>query len=113
MQAVPKDLYEAAEIDGASPAQKFFHITIPSIRNVIAITVLLSTIWTANEVQFVYILTNGGPDYGTKIFPNMALEIFQGQSLLGRASALTLVFFPPFLVAIVLLTRRMLRQTEI
>ena len=56
MQAVPNHLYEAAEIDGANAIQKYFFITLPSIRNVIAITVLLSTIWTANEVQFVYII---------------------------------------------------------
>ncbi|HWP49339.1 MAG TPA: sugar ABC transporter permease [Candidatus Limnocylindrales bacterium] len=113
MQAVPMELYEAAEIDGASAIQKFFYITIPSIRHVIAITVLLSTIWTANEVQFVYILTNGGPDYATQIFPNLALELFQGQHLLGRAVAVTLIFFPLFLVAIAFLTRKMLRQTEL
>jgi len=113
MQAVPAELYEAADIDGASSVQKFFYITIPSIRHVIAITVLLSTIWTANEVQFVYILTNGGPDYATQIFPNLALELFQGQHLLGRAAAVTLIFFPLFLIAITLLTRKMLRQTEL
>ncbi len=113
MQAVPLELYEAADIDGASTIQKFFYITIPSIRHVIAITVLLSTIWTANEVQFVYLLTNGGPDYATQIFPNLALEIFQGQHLLGRAAAVTLIFFPLFLVAIALLTRKMLEQAEV
>lgn len=113
MQAVPLELYEAADIDGASTIQKFFYITIPSIRHVIAITVLLSTIWTANEVQFVYLLTNGGPDYATQIFPNLALEIFQGQHLLGRAAAVTLIFFPLFLIAIALLTRKMLEQAEV
>ncbi|RMF89352.1 MAG: sugar ABC transporter permease, partial [Nitrospinota bacterium] len=113
MQAVPVELYEAADIDGASAIQKFFYVTLPSIRHVIAITVLLSTIWTANEVQFVYLLTNGGPDYATQIFPNLALEIFQGQHLLGRAAAVTLIFFPLFLVAITLLTRKMLEQAEL
>ena len=61
LQAIPKELYEAAEIDGASIVQQFFYVTIPRLRTIFLTTVMLSTIWTATNLQFVYILTRGGP----------------------------------------------------
>ena len=61
MKAVPAELYEAAAVDGASVVQRFRHITLPGIRNIVIIVILLSTIWTFNDFAIVYILTKGGP----------------------------------------------------
>ncbi len=73
---------------------------------------MLSTIWTATNLQFVLILTRGGPASRTQIFPHLAYEIALGARRLGMGAAVSLVFFPLLVVLIILLTRRMLRERE-
>jgi ABC-type sugar transport system permease subunit len=68
MQAIPAEQYEAAAMDGANMFQRFVSITLPSLKPVIIITRLLSTIWTANSINFVFILTRGGPANATMTF---------------------------------------------
>jgi multiple sugar transport system permease protein len=110
MQAIPGELYEAAKIDGANAFQRYLFITLPQLRGVIIVTSLLSTIWTANSINFIYVLTRGGPADATMTFPMLAFEIgpaaIGGQ--LGLASAISVMFFPVFIVAIFILTKRML-----
>jgi len=72
LAAIPGELYEAARIDGASPIQCFFHVTLPGLINIIIITTLLSAIWTATELQWVFVLTKGGPGHASETFPMMA-----------------------------------------
>ena len=67
MQAISQDLYEAAEVDGAGGLQKFLYITIPGIRDVLLIATLLSTLWTFNDFNTIYIMTKGGPAGSTEI----------------------------------------------
>ena len=110
MQAIPKELYEAAEVDGASVIQRYFKITLPSLTNVIIITMLLSTIWTANNLEFVYILTGGGPNYATHIFPTLSYEIAISSRRLGLGATVPLMFLPILVVIIIVLTRRMLEE---
>ena len=110
MQAIPRELYEAAEVDGASVFQRFFKITLPSLTNIIIITMLLSTIWTANNIEFVYILTGGGPNYATHIFPTLSYEIAIASRRLGLGATVPLMFLPILVVIIIVLTRRMLEQ---
>jgi multiple sugar transport system permease protein len=112
LQAIPKELYEAAEIDGASIVQQFFFVTVPRLRTIFVTTVMLSTIWTATNLQFVLILTRGGPASRTQIFPHLAYETALGARRLGMGAAVSLVFFPLLVVLIILLTRRMLRERE-
>ena len=112
LQAIPRELYEAAEIDGASVVQQFTYITVPRLRTIFLTTVMLSTIWTATNLQFVFILTRGGPASRTEIFPHLAYVTALGARRLGMGAAVSLVFFPLLVVLIVLLTRRMLRQTD-
>jgi multiple sugar transport system permease protein len=109
MQAIPSEQYEAAAIDGANVFRRFFDITLPGLRPAIIITVLLSTIWTANSINFVFVLTRGGPADATMTFPMLAYEIgIAGARQLGMAAAVSVIFFPAFIVAIVILTKRML-----
>ena len=109
MQAIPREQYEAAEMDGAGAFQRFRSITLPSLRPVMIITTLLSTIWTANSINIVYALTNGGPINATMTFPMLAYTIGTGTTgQLGTAAAVSVFFFPVFIVAIFLLTKRML-----
>jgi multiple sugar transport system permease protein len=109
MQSISHEMYEAAQLDGASVFQRFFYITLPSLRPVIIITSLLSTIWTANSINFIYILTKGGPVNATMTFPMLAFDIgIIGARQLGLAAAVSVMFFPLFIVAIYILTKRML-----
>jgi multiple sugar transport system permease protein len=112
LQAIPKELYEAAEIDGASVVQQFFYVTIPRLKTIFLTVVMLSTIWTATNLQFVLILTRGGPASRTEIFPHLAYQTSLMARRLGMGAAVTLVFFPILVILILLLTRRMLRPTD-
>jgi multiple sugar transport system permease protein len=110
LSSIPTELYEAGEVDGANAIQKFFNITLPSLVPVIIVTALLSTIWTSNSMQMVFVLTKGGPNDASLIFPylayNQAIELKQ----LGLGSAVPLMFFPVFAIIIYFLTRRLLRE---
>ena len=112
LQAIPRELYEAAEIDGASIVQQFAYITVPRLRTIFLTTVMLSTIWTATNLQFVFILTRGGPASRTEIFPHLAYVTALGARRLGMGAAVSLAFFPLLVILIILLTRRMLRQAD-
>jgi len=112
LQAIPRELYEAAEIDGASVIQQFFYVTVPRLRTIFLTTVMLSTIWTATNLQFVFILTRGGPASRTEIFPHLAFMTALGARRLGMGAAVSLVFFPVLLLLIIVLTRRMLRPAD-
>ncbi len=109
MQAIPQEMYEAAKIDGANVFQRFFLITMPLLRSVIVVTTLLSTIWTANSINFIYVLTKGGPVNSTMTFPMLAFDFgIIGARQMGLAAAVSVMFFPFFIVAIYFLTKRML-----
>jgi multiple sugar transport system permease protein len=113
LQSIPKELYEAAEIDGASVLQQFWYITIPRLRPIFITAAMLSTIWTSASIQFVYILTNGGPADRTQIFPTLSYNLaLGGAQRLGMGATVSLFFFPAFVVLIYFLTRRMLRERE-
>jgi multiple sugar transport system permease protein len=112
LAAIPDELYEAARIDGANAIRCFFHITLPGLSNVIIITTLLSAIWTATELQWVFVLTRGGPGHATETFPMMAYSQAIGAKALGMGAAVALSFFPLFVVLIFFLTRRMLQSQE-
>ncbi|MBA2519379.1 MAG: sugar ABC transporter permease [Chloroflexia bacterium] len=109
MQAIPGEQYEAAALDGASVFRRFLDVTLPGLRAAIIVTTMLSTIWTANSINFVYVLTAGGPLDATMTFPMLAYSIgIAGARQLGLAAAVPVLFFPLFIVIIVLLTKRML-----
>jgi multiple sugar transport system permease protein len=109
MSSIPNEMYEAAEIDGASTFRSFFAITLPNLTSVIVVTVMLSAIWTTNSIQFPYILTNGGPGNATMTFPLLALTQGLRTYDLGISATITLIFFPIFAIMIYFLTRRLLR----
>jgi multiple sugar transport system permease protein len=113
LQSIPKELYEAAEIDGASLLQQFRYITIPRLRPIFITVVMLSTIFTSSSVNFVYLLTNGGPADRTQIFPMLSFTYaLGGAQRLGMGATVSLFFFPVLLICIFFLTRRMLRERE-
>ncbi|MCT2590095.1 sugar ABC transporter permease [Streptomyces sp. N2-109] len=75
LQSIPDELYEAAEMDGANPWQRFVNITLPGIRSVSTTVILLSTIWTFNMFPVIYLLTSGGPGDETEILVTYAYRV--------------------------------------
>ena len=74
LKAIDNDLYEAASVDGASSWKKFTNVTLPGLRYVLLVTTLLSTIWTFNTFDVIYLLTGGGPGGSTRPFVVFAYE---------------------------------------
>jgi multiple sugar transport system permease protein len=105
LMAIPKELYEAAEVDGALAVRKFWHVTLPLLQPVIAVVVLFSTIWTFADFQIVYILTHGGPLNATQIFATMAYDVALVAGRIGEGAAISLFLFPALLVVIILILR--------
>jgi multiple sugar transport system permease protein len=105
LKSVPEQLYEAASIDGASAWQKFIHITLPMMRNIIAITVLFSLIVTFANFDIVQIMTAGGPRNMTHMFATYSflLGIRSGDLPLGAATSLFM--FPILAIAAVFILR--------
>src|SRR6266496_5743794 len=74
LKAIDRELYEAAEVDGADAVKRFRHITLPGLKYVILVTVLLSTISTFNTFGLVYLMTGGGPGGATRLYSILAYE---------------------------------------
>jgi ABC-type sugar transport system permease subunit len=109
MKAIPGELYEAAAVDGANAVRRFLYVTLPSLRNIVLIVVLLSTIWTFNDFAIVYILTKGGPGGTTMVLPVFTYELAFGAQRLGDAIAAALYMLPAIAIVIILLARYMRR----
>jgi multiple sugar transport system permease protein len=99
LQNVPQEQYEAAKVDGASALQRFRFITIPSIRHVILVVTLLSSIWTANSFENIWIMTQGGPSDGTMVFTVLAFFGLQSQRL-GEAAAVSVAMVPALAILV-------------
>lgn len=91
LQTVPKDQYEAAQIDGASSWKSFLHITVPHIKTVVGLLVVLRTIWVFNSFDMIYLITGGGPGGATETVPIYAYNVGWGLKQLGKSSAVTVL----------------------
>ncbi len=91
LQSVPSDLYEAAGIDGASSWQVFVKITLPFLAPMIAITVLLRTIWIANFADLIIVMTSGGPANSTQTLPSYIFTTAYRRLDFGYASAMAVM----------------------
>ena len=92
--AIPKELYEAAEVDGAGPVRQFFTITLPLLKPVLGIVILFSTIFTFSEFNIVYVLTHGGPINSTHLFATLARQVGLESGQIGEGAAISLYLFP-------------------
>ena len=102
LQAISAELYKAAEIDGASVIQRFRHITIPGLRPVFLVAIILSSIWTFNDFTIVWTMTGGGPLDKTHIFATYTYLLGFKLNRIGNAVASTVVMLP-FLIALILI----------
>ncbi|MCL4385792.1 MAG: sugar ABC transporter permease [Cyanobacteria bacterium] len=87
MQSINKDQYEAAEVDGANEIQKFFHITLPSIKNITIILAILTSIWNFNQFDIIQVMTKGGPGTATLTMPIFSYELFLQSFQVSYASS--------------------------
>ncbi len=87
LQNVDREQIEAATIDGAGPLRRLIDVTLPAIRDVVAVNVVLTMILTFNYFDLVWVLTRGGPQNATHIFPTRIFETGFGQFRFGEAAA--------------------------
>ncbi|WP_435371404.1 carbohydrate ABC transporter permease [Mesorhizobium liriopis] len=109
LQAIPRDLYEAAAIDGAGAFRRFSTITLPFLAPTIAITILLRTVWIANFADLIVVMTNGGPADRTQIVASYIFtQAFKALDF-GYASAIAVVLLVLLMIYSMLIV--LLRQT--
>jgi len=113
LQAIPKDLYEAARVDGATFWDEVRFITLPQVRPVIIAVTLLLVIWALNHITTIYAITRGGPANLTLITPiqifRLGFESFQ----FHEAAALSIMFFVVAMMIVALYIRFLASEGEI
>jgi multiple sugar transport system permease protein len=109
LQAIPRELYEAARIDGASNWSQFLHVTLPQLRNTLIFVVLVTTILAFRLFDQVQIMTHGGPHYATTTALYEAVQSAFARQQVARGAAVTVVLFVIVLL-ITALQRSLLRQ---
>ncbi|MDH6235040.1 multiple sugar transport system permease protein [Mesorhizobium soli] len=88
LQSIPREIYEAAEIDGASNFERFRSITVPFLAPTMVVTVMLRTIWVANSPELIVVMTKGGPADSSQIVASYVFtQAYQGLNF-GYASAI-------------------------
>jgi multiple sugar transport system permease protein len=112
MQSIPGELYEAAAVDGASAWRCFWHITLPGLKHIIVITILLSFIWTINDFNVVYVMTRGGPGTATQVFATYSYEVAFNQLRWGRGVTISIFLVPVLIAGIALISRHLLRERD-
>ena len=113
LKAIDKELYEAAAVDGANAWRRFLHVTLPGLRYVVIVAVLLSTVFTFNSFTLTYLLTGGGPGGATRVYAILAYE-YAIQSLRFSAGTAVAMTVAPFLFILILfLGRYMMRREDI
>lgn len=105
LQTIPLQLYEAAKIDGAGPIARFFDVTLPQLRDVLLIVVLLRAIWDFKEFDLIYLLTGGGPVDSTMTLPLLVYQQAFALNDMGRASAVAVLMLLVLLVFMALYGR--------
>ncbi|MEN9937914.1 MAG: hypothetical protein RLZZ387_4493 [Chloroflexota bacterium] len=110
LKSIDKELYEAAEVDGADGYEKFRHVTLPSLKYVLAVTLLLSTISTFNSFGIVYLMTGGGPGGATRLYSILAYEKAIIGLRFGPGAAVAFSMAPFLAIFIAVLARFMLRD---
>lgn len=111
LQSISKDFYEAASIDGASPVQQFFSITVPLLRPAMVPAIVYGITLTFNLFNLIYFISGGGPLRMTEILVTTAFRLVNQQALYGIAAAFS-VYIALILLVITLVTNRITRATE-
>lgn len=111
LKTVPREQFEAATVDGANAFQRFSYITMPHVKRVIGLLVILRTIWVFNNFELLFLLTGGGPAGLTETLPIFAYRTGWGLQQLGAASTITVLLLI-FLLALGALAFRLLNRWD-
>ncbi|MEG1516079.1 MAG: sugar ABC transporter permease [Clostridia bacterium] len=108
LQSVPTDMYEAAKIDGVNPWQELRYITLPSIKDVLMLSTLVTTIWTFSDFEIIWLLTKGGPINATQVISTLSYTIGIQRMSTGQAMAASIMFMPVMILLVNLVTAKTL-----
>jgi ABC-type sugar transport system permease subunit len=111
LQSIPRELYEAADIDGAGRWYKFRHVTLPLLKPALFPAIILGTIWTFNMFNVVYLVSGGAPDNQTNILITEAYRAFRVLKRFGFAAAYSLIIFV-ILFVYTTVTNKITKATE-
>jgi multiple sugar transport system permease protein len=110
LQTIPITQYEAALVDGARSFRRFWHITMPHLRSISFIALILTTIWNVNQFALTHILTRGGPGHTTQILSTYAYQLFFTAFDLGHSAAVATVMLIIMMGLTSIYVRRTLQQ---
>ena len=111
LQSIPDALYEAARIDGAGPVARFFDVTLPQLREVLVVIVMLRAIWDFKEFDLIWLLTGGGPVSSTETLPIVVYRQAFALNQMGMAAAWAVMMMAVLLVFMIVYIRQT-RQKE-
>ena len=100
LQTIPGDLYEAARIDGSSAFQRFLYITLPNVKSVLLLGTLVTTIWTLNNFESVWLMTGGGPVNATQLLSTLSYTFAFKFGNIGKAITVSVLSFPLILMLV-------------
>ncbi len=106
LQTIPDELYEASKIDGAGSFARFRDITLPQLKEVLVVIVLLRTIWDFKEFDLIYLLTGGGPVISTQTLPLLVYKEAFALNQMGTASAVAVLMMLFMLIFMFIYLRR-------
>ncbi|HUV09050.1 MAG TPA: sugar ABC transporter permease [Spirochaetia bacterium] len=105
LQSIPIELYEAAGIDGAGAFKKFRYVTLPMIKPMVVVSVLLRVIWTFNSMDIIYVMTEGGPAFSSNTLATYTFLIAYKHLDFGYAGALSVFIFILLIVFTIVMFR--------
>jgi multiple sugar transport system permease protein len=109
LQAIPEELYRAASVDGASPLQRFYHITLPQLFTVLSTLFLFRFIWAVNKFDDIFLLTRG--QAGTKVLTIKVYDYAFGEFNIGASSAVAMILFGVVSIFLLIYFRWMVKET--
>jgi multiple sugar transport system permease protein len=112
LKSIPQELYDAAKVDGATAWQRLIYVTLPMMRNIIAITVLFSTIVTFANFDIVRVLTQGGPRNSTHLFATYAFRLGIESGDVPQGAAVSLFMFPMLAILAFFILRNVRKRSE-
>ena len=111
LQTIPQDQYEAAQIDGASKWKSFCAITVPHIRTVVGLLIVLRTVWVFNNFDIIYMITGGGPAGASATMPIFIYDTGWTGRMVGKASAASIILLL-FLIILIVLYFKVINRWE-
>ncbi|WP_168219854.1 carbohydrate ABC transporter permease [Pseudotabrizicola formosa] len=106
LQTIPEPLYEAARIDGAGPIARFFDVTLPQLRDVLVVIIMLRAIWDFKEFDLIWLLTGGGPSSSTETLPIVVYRQAFALNQMGMAAAWAVSMMAILLVFMIVYIRK-------